>query len=170
MRVPHRTRGRVQLRHLPLRRSHHPPVTRRHPHHRQPAHSTQTMQLTAINQHQNRCRSKSNRSRTHSMSDPRRTNSTKRNKLRAQVLREETNCWLCGELVDVKLKHGLPASPEVDEILPVSLGGDPYDRSNCRLAHRLCNQKRGNKLPAEAIEAARNRTQESQPLKTSREW
>ena len=104
------------------------------------------------------------------MNNPRRSNSTKRNKLRAQVLREETNCWLCGQPVDVKLKAGLPESPEVDEILPVSLGGNPYDRSNTRLAHRLCNQKRSNKLPAEAIEAARNRTQESQPLKTSREW
>lgn len=103
-------------------------------------------------------------------SDPRRTNGTKRNKLRAQVLREETNCWLCGGFVDVKLKHGLPESPEVDEILPVSLGGDPYDRTNCRLAHRLCNQKRGNKLPAEALEAARGRTKFAQPLKTSREW
>ena len=103
------------------------------------------------------------------MSDPRRTNSTKRNKLRAQVLREETNCWLCGGFVDVKLKHGLPESPEVDEIVPVSLGGDPYDRSNTRLAHRLCNQKRGNKLPAEAIEAAKARNGERE-LKTSREW
>jgi len=104
------------------------------------------------------------------VSNPRQTNGAKRRALRAQVLREETNCWLCGGFVDVKLKHGLPDSPEVDEILPVSLGGDPYDRANTRLAHRLCNQKRGNKLPAEAIEAARNRTQESQPLKTSREW
>ena len=170
MRVPHRTRGRVQLRHLPLSRPHHPPLTRRRPHRRQPAHSTQAMQLTTINQHQNRCRSESNSSWTNSMNNPRRSNSTKRNKLRAQVLREETNCWLCGQFVDVKLKAGLPESPEVDEILPVSLGGNPYDRSNTRLAHRLCNQKRSNKLPAEAIEAARNRTQESQPLKTSREW
>lgn len=103
------------------------------------------------------------------MNNPRQTNGAKRRALRAQVLREETNCWLCGGFVDVKLKHGLPASPEVDEIVPVSLGGDPYDRSNTRLAHRLCNQKRGNKLPAEAIEAAKARNGERE-LKTSREW
>lgn len=33
---------------------------------------------------------------------------------------------------------------EVDEIVPVSLGGSPYERTNCRLAHRICNQMRGN--------------------------
>lgn len=104
------------------------------------------------------------------MTNPRRTNSTKRNKVRAQVLREEDHCWLCGEQVDTKLKAGLPSSPEVDEILPVSLGGNPYDRTNCRLSHRLCNQQRGNKLPHEAIIAARERATHSAPLKTSREW
>ena len=103
------------------------------------------------------------------MSNPRQTNGAKRRALRAQVLREETNCWLCGGFVDVKLKHGLPESPEVDEIVPVSLGGDPYDRTNTRLAHRLCNQKRGNKLPAEAIEEAKSRNG-ARELKTSREW
>ena len=72
------------------------------------------------------------------MTNPRRTNGAKRNKVRARVLREETHCWLCGEPVDVKLAHGLPQSPEVDEIIPVSKGGDRYDRKNCRLAHRLC--------------------------------
>ena len=59
------------------------------------------------------------------------------------MLREEDVCWLCNGLVDKSLPHGLPGSPEVDEIVAVSLGGNPYDRSNCRLAHRLCNQKRG---------------------------
>ena len=70
--------------------------------------------------------------------NPRRSNSTRRNKLRARVLREEDHCWLCGKQVNTQLQPGKPDSPEVDEILPVSLGGDPYDRSNVRLAHRLC--------------------------------
>ena len=70
--------------------------------------------------------------------NPRRTNGNLRNKIRARVLREETHCWLCLKPVDTKLPHGLPESPEVDEVLPVSKGGDPYDRKNCRLAHRLC--------------------------------
>ena len=61
------------------------------------------------------------------MKNPRRTNGTKRSKLIARVKREESTCDLCGQWVDVLLPHGLPGSPEVD---------DPYDRTNCRLAHR----------------------------------
>ncbi|NYI78712.1 HNH endonuclease [Nocardioides panzhihuensis] len=76
--------------------------------------------------------------------NPRRSNGHRRNKVRARVLREETECWLCGQSVDTTLPPGLPTSPEVDEVVPVSRGGDPYDRANCRLAHRLCNQRRGN--------------------------
>jgi 5-methylcytosine-specific restriction endonuclease McrA len=56
----------------------------------------------------------------------------------------------------------LPESPEVDEIIPVSKGGDPYDRKNCRLTHRLCNQQRGNgDRPMKLSEPT---------LKTSRKW
>ena len=102
--------------------------------------------------------------------NPRYKNYNKREKIRAQVLREETHCWLCGDKVDTSLPPRTPSSPEVDEILPVSLGGDPIDRKNVRLAHRLCNQKRGNKLPQEAIDEARARAKQSGPLKTSRAW
>lgn len=70
--------------------------------------------------------------------NPRRSNGTLRDKIRKRVIREEDHCWLCGEPVDVTMAHGSPLSPEVDEIIPVSKGGDPYDRKNCRLAHRLC--------------------------------
>ena len=76
-------------------------------------------------------------------SNPRRANGHRRNQLRARVLREETHCAICGEEVDVSLPHGLPGSPEVDELLPVSKGGDPLDRANCRLTHRTCNRQRG---------------------------
>ena len=34
---------------------------------------------------------------------------------------------------------------EVDEIVPVSLGGDPLDRSNVQATHRICNERKGNK-------------------------
>ena len=34
---------------------------------------------------------------------------------------------------------------EVDEIVPVSKGGSPIDRSNVAPAHRICNERRGNK-------------------------
>ncbi len=74
--------------------------------------------------------------------NPRRSNGSKRDKVRAKVLREESHCHLCGLPVEKRLRHGLPASPEVDELIPVTLGGDPYDRANCRLAHRYCNRYR----------------------------
>lgn len=92
--------------------------------------------------------------------NPRRTNGSLRTKLRKRVLREETHCGICGEPVDVSLPHGYPQSPEVDEIIPVSKGGDPYDRKNCRLTHRLCNQRRGNGT----------KKQPNKPIRTSRNW
>ena len=69
-------------------------------------------------------------------SNPRRTNGHRRNQVRRRVLAEESNCWLCGEPVDKTLHYLDPMAPEVDEVLPVSLGGDPFARANCRLAHR----------------------------------
>jgi 5-methylcytosine-specific restriction endonuclease McrA len=44
---------------------------------------------------------------------------------------------------------------EVDEINPVSKGGSPTLRSNCQLAHRACNELKGNRdhilRPAEPV-------------------
>lgn len=96
--------------------------------------------------------------------NPRRTNGNLRDKIRARVIREETNCWLCGNPVDKTLHYLDPQAPEMDEIVPVSKGGSPYDRKNARLAHRLCNQQRGN--------GDRGWTPEKPPppLKTSRKW
>ena len=76
------------------------------------------------------------------MTNARRANGTARTKLRSRVLREETHCHLCDQPVDRKLPHGLPGSPEVDEIIPIAYGGNPLDRRNCRLAHRYCNRLR----------------------------
>jgi len=78
--------------------------------------------------------------------NPRYANGHRRRQLRAQVLAEEEICWLCGELVDKDLPPLHPMAAEVDEIVPVSLGGSPYDRANVRLSHRLHNQQRGNGL------------------------
>ena len=71
------------------------------------------------------------------------SNGHRRRRVRAQVLAEEDLCHICGQLVDTTLPHGLPDSPEVDEVIPISRGGSPFDRSNLRLAHRLCNERRG---------------------------
>lgn len=71
--------------------------------------------------------------------NPRQANGHRRRQLRAQVLAEEDHCGICGRAVDKTLPPGLPGSPEVDEIIPVSRGGSPYLRENCRLSHRACN-------------------------------
>ena len=96
------------------------------------------------------------------MGNPRRTNGHRRDQVRRRVLAEEDTCWICGEPVDKSLPPWQHGSPEVDEVVPVSLGGDPYDRSNCRLSHRLCNVRRGN-----GTRAAKPRTA---PLTTERKW
>lgn len=52
----------------------------------------------------------------------------------------------CAYLTDYDLPAGDPMSFEVDEIIPVSLGGSPTDPDNVQPAHRICNQRKSNKL------------------------
>ena len=75
--------------------------------------------------------------------NPRYANGHRRRRLRAQILAEEDVCHICGLLVDTELPHLDPWAAVIDEIIPVSKGGNPYDRDNCRLAHRRCNGRRG---------------------------
>jgi 5-methylcytosine-specific restriction endonuclease McrA len=72
-------------------------------------------------------------------------------------------CALCGKPVDKSLKTPHPMSPEVDEIIPVSLGGSPFEMGNLQLVHRICNQRKSNKIvrPTEALHL---------PLPKSRDW
>ena len=97
-------------------------------------------------------------------SNPRNANGHRRRQVRARVLAEEDTCWLCGLPVDKTLKTPHPGSPEVDEVIPVSLGGSPIDRSNVRLSHRLCNVRRGNGTRGQAV------VKKPQPFSTSRTW
>lgn len=64
--------------------------------------------------------------------------------------------------IDYSLPAGDPMSFEVDEIVPVSKGGDPLDRGNVAAAHRICNQRRGNAMPGSGKSAP--------PIVTSRKW
>lgn len=72
-------------------------------------------------------------------------------------LRAEGNpCALCGYPIDYSLttyydqQKGKylphPMRFEVDHIVPVSRGGDPYDYANLQAAHRICNQKKSNHM------------------------
>lgn len=82
--------------------------------------------------------------------NPRRANGHRRTQLRRRVLAAYDTCALCGHPVDKTLPPNDPGAPEVDEIIPVSLGGDPLAWTNVQLSHRLCNQRKGNRItPAE---------------------
>lgn len=77
--------------------------------------------------------------------NPRYANGHRRRRLRRRVLAHYTHCALCGRPVDKTLPPNDPGAPEVDEITPISLGGNPLLWSNVQLAHRICNQRKGNR-------------------------
>lgn len=77
--------------------------------------------------------------------DPRQRNGHRRRELRRWLRSQGLPCHLCGLPIDYSLPAGHPMSFEVDEIVPVSRGGDPLDRSNVAPAHRICNERRGNR-------------------------
>lgn len=102
--------------------------------------------------------------------NPRRANGHRRNLLIKRVKAEESTCWLCHQPVDKTLPPGLPASPEVHEVIPTSRGGDPLDRGNCHLTHRECNRRQGNRLPGEPEPPPRRKPGQPQRIETSRVW
>ena len=65
-------------------------------------------------------------------------------------------CALCGQPIDYTLttwidpKDGRrkrhPLSYELDEIVPISRGGSHVDPDNVQPTHRICNQRRGNRM------------------------
>lgn len=81
-----------------------------------------------------------------SKSNPRYSNGARRRKLRAWLKSMGLPCHICGLPIDYTLPPGDPMSFEVDEIIPVSLGGDPFDKLNVGPSHRICNQRKGNKI------------------------
>lgn len=90
-------------------------------------------------------------------------NGARRRAIRARLLATQDVCALCGRPIDKSLKTPHPMSAEVDEIIPVSRGGDPLDIRNCQLVHRICNQRKGNgRLSAKPHRPS--------GLPTSRDW
>ena len=53
---------------------------------------------------------------------------------------------------------------EVDEIIPVSLGGDPLSRENTQPTHRICNERKGNGV------AKGHGAMSVKRIESSREW
>ena len=54
-------------------------------------------------------------------------------------------CWICGLPIDYGAPSKTPLSFELDELVPVSKGGDPADMANTAPAHRCCNQWRSDR-------------------------
>lgn len=84
--------------------------------------------------------------------NPRYANGARRRAIRDRWRSIGDPCHLCGKPIDYSLgmvtgKSGKrkphPMSFVVDEIVPVSKGGDPLDFSNTRPAHWICNARRG---------------------------
>ena len=97
--------------------------------------------------------------------NPRRANGYRRTKLREWLCAQGRPCHICGQAIDYTLPAGHPMSFEVDEIVPVSMGGSPFDRTNVDAAHRICNQRRGNRVMlSEPLRAP------ERPPATTTEW
>lgn len=85
------------------------------------------------------------------MRNPRYANGHRRRQLRQRHLATAhhhtcpyEHCRWPNQPFDPTLDPHHEQAPEVDEIIPVSLGGNPLTWSNTRLMHRWCNQQRGN--------------------------
>lgn len=71
-------------------------------------------------------------------------------------------CWICRAMglrgdIDYSLGTPDPGSFEVDHLVPISLGGDPFAKSNVDAAHRVCNQWRKNRTVEEVLAIAARR-------------
>lgn len=122
---------------------------------------------------------------------PHNGNGHRRRELVKRVKAEETKCALCDETLDKTLtmqwgKHSKrctqttcqgcvphPKRIEVDEDLPRSRGGSPYDRANTHAMHRECNRWKGSMTLTEArnkLAGAPVSKTERPPVKASPIW
>ncbi|NEG89165.1 HNH endonuclease signature motif containing protein [Bifidobacterium aerophilum] len=108
-----------------------------------------------------------------SKGNPRKRNGWRRNQLVARVRAAYDVCAICGKPVDKSLRSPHPMSAEVDELVPVSRGGDPLDFGNCRLTHRRCNRLKSDKSDAYARGLLSRRSEPpatALPFTTSGDW
>lgn len=102
--------------------------------------------------------------------NPRNANGHRRREIRKRILNRDDRCALCGGIVDKSLPCPHPLSPEIDEIIPVSLGGSPIDINNVQLAHRICNQRKGNKMVRKVVAGEEHKSTQQMNISTSSEW
>lgn len=90
------------------------------------------------------------------MGNPRRVQGYRRDQLRKRIASLGLPCAICGRPIDYSLttwidpKDGKrkphPMRYELDEIIPISKGGSHIDPDNVQPTHRICNQRKGNKI------------------------
>ena len=102
-------------------------------------------------------------------------NGYRRRALRKRVKAMGMPCAICGQPIDYDLPALHPMSYELDEIVPVSLGGSELDPDNVQPAHRICNQRKGNKIfytceAPGAVESAGQAGKGVHKAKTSQAW
>lgn len=80
------------------------------------------------------------------MTDFRRKHAWKQARKRAIRLSDGV-CGICGRPIDLESKRSFkdPLSINVDHIVPLVKGGDPYDIDNLRVVHRICNLIKGDR-------------------------
>ena len=61
-------------------------------------------------------------------------------------LRQDDLCYLCKRPIDFTLKGGDPMSLEVDHIVPLTMGGAPFDQENLACTHKICNGRKSDNL------------------------
>ena len=61
-------------------------------------------------------------------------------------IEQEGKCWICGKLMLLDVSSNHPYFATFDHIKPTTFGGT-WDVSNLKLAHKVCNSKRGNGIP-----------------------
>lgn len=96
--------------------------------------------------------------------NPRTANGHRRRQLRKWWRGQGLPCHLCGQPIDYDLPAGDPMSFEVDEIIPVSAGGNPLSIENTAPAHRICNERKGARIITRLGAAP------GTPIGTSIEW
>lgn len=100
--------------------------------------------------------------------NPRTSNGHRRRQLRLWWKSQGLPCALCGQPIDYSLPAGNPMAFEVDEVIPLSLGGDPLSKENTQPTHRICNERKGNNV--KKAKEQHLQTIESQELDVTRQW
>ena len=104
--------------------------------------------------------------------NPRKANGSRRTEIRKRWRAIGAPCALCGKPIDYSLgmivtpygkRRPHPMSFVVDEIIPVSQGGDPLDFNNTQPAHWICNARAGDKKRNKAQHSATKRAPLPQP-------